>query len=277
MSGHLIGRDELDAPARHFFLSPHYDDIALSCGGTVALLAQAGREATVALIFGDHPDPAVPLTPFARQLHEQWGMDAAEVIAGRRREESAAGAILGTSDRFLPFRDAIYRGERYLNDDELFGVTAPDEASFPAAIIAAAGLGGIPDGATRVYAPLAIGRHVDHQHAGAAGVWLARAGWEVWFYEDLPYALNPGSREDRLATDGDHFAVAALVDVSATWAAKIAAILAYPSQLAVVFGYVGSGSSRAEIDAVMAAYAEQAGDGVRAERYWRLAGDRERS
>ena len=31
---------ELTAPATHLFISPHYDDIALSCGGTAALVSE---------------------------------------------------------------------------------------------------------------------------------------------------------------------------------------------------------------------------------------------
>src|SRR5687768_4772628 len=122
-----IANDALTRPERHVFLSPHYDDIALSCGGTAALLAQFGRQPEVALIFGDHPDPDAPLTAFAQAMHNQWGLDAAQVITGRRAEEATAGRVLGTRAVFLPFRDAIYRGERYLGDDQLFGEPAADE------------------------------------------------------------------------------------------------------------------------------------------------------
>src|SRR5918999_4937053 len=83
-------------PSRHLFLSPHYDDVALSCGGLAALLGRNGRAPEVALLFGAEPDPARPLTPFARWQHENWGLDAAGAIAARRAEEACAAAILGT-------------------------------------------------------------------------------------------------------------------------------------------------------------------------------------
>ena len=201
----MIAPEELTRPDRHIFLSPHYDDIALSCGGTAAVLSAAGRTPEVALIFGDHPDPAQPLTSFAQQLHRQWGMGAAEVISGRRAEERMASVALGTCDRFLPFRDAIYRGERYLSDDDLFGAVKTDEADLADKIIDELRL--CADGAsnTRIYAPLAIGHHVDHQHAYLAGLELIRRGWEVWFYEDLPYGLKPANvdaRREQIAQDG---------------------------------------------------------------------------
>ena len=68
---------ELMKPAKtwHRFLSPHYDDIALSCGGTVALLARSGLAPEIAIVFGDEPDPSQPLTPFAAMQHAEWGLD----------------------------------------------------------------------------------------------------------------------------------------------------------------------------------------------------------
>jgi len=265
-----IAPEELIRPDRHIFLSPHYDDIALSCGGTAAVLSAAGRTPEVALIFGDHPDPAQPLTSFAQQLHKQWGMSAAEVISGRRAEERMASVALGTCDRFLPFRDAIYRGERHLSDEDLFGSVKSDEADLAGKIIDELRL--CADGApnTRIYAPLAIGHHVDHQHAFLAGLELIRRGWEVWFYEDLPYGLrqaNVDARREQIAQDG--LKPGPAVEVGGQWKRKIDAIMAYPSQLSTIFGqYVGVGTSRAAIDEAMTAYARTMGDGVPAERFW---------
>lgn len=270
-SGSNLALDELTAPERHIFLSPHYDDIALSVGGTASLLADAGRAPEVALIFGDHPDPAVPLTSFAELMHRGWGLDTAQVIAGRRAEEAAAAAILGTTEIFLPFRDAIYRGARYTSDDLLFDTPAIDEASLPGEIVEALNLAGDQRATTRLYAPLAIGRHVDHQQVFLAGVSLERAGWDVWLYEDLPYALRRGAREERFATAGVKLSQRAIVVVTPAWEKKIAAILAYPSQLATVFSYVNSGSSPEEIETIMRAYAREAGAGVEGERYWQLS------
>lgn len=265
--------DELIRPERHLFLSPHYDDIALSCGGTAATLSRHGRRPEIALIFGDRPDPSQPLTAFARQLHDEWKLSAEEVIGARRREEAAATAAMGADERVLPFHDAIYRGERYLNDEQLFGPPHADETDLGARIAAAAGLGGEPDagGSVRVYAPLAVGQHIDHQHAFNAGSALAARGWDVWFYEDLPYSLFPGRKDGRIAALGAAIEPGPAVDISETWETKIDAILAYPSQLTVIFRvYVDVGTSRAQIDGAMSAYARNAGDGVRAEQFWRI-------
>ena len=264
----------LAGPSRHRFLSPHYDDIALSCGGTVALFARAGLAPEIVVLFGDQPDPSLPLSPFAQNLHARWGLAAGEVIAARRREEAAAAAALGATSRGLPFLDAIYRGRHYQSDDQLFGPPASTEASLPASVASALALDTPPDPHLRLYAPLAVGGHVDHRHAFAVALGLARGGWDVLFYEDLPYALRPGALDARLAAlPPGLLAPAATVDVTATWDAKLTAILAYPSQLAAVFALSGARSTPAEIDDVMRAHALAVGAGALSERLWRLAAD----
>ena len=263
-----ISNDALALPERHLFLSPHYDDIALSCGGTAARLRQLGRTPEVAIIFGSEPEAELGFTPFAAAMHAGWRMDASEVIARRRAEEAVAAQVLGTDVSFLPFHDAIYRGDRYLNDPELFGDIHVDEAGLPEGIISALDLRGAGTPSVRIYVPLAIGRHVDHQIAFHAGVALQANGWSVWFYEDLPYALKPGLRTERIAGAGIGLEIGALVAVDGTWDAKIDAVMSYPSQLATIFSYVGSGSSRAEVEALLRGYAEEAGNGAAVERFW---------
>lgn len=264
----MLPDDELCRPERHIFVSPHYDDIALSAGGTAARLRQLGRTPHVAIVFGAEPEAGQVFTPFAADMHAGWGMAPDKVIASRRAEEADAAAILGTIPSFLPLHDAIYRGERYLGDPDLFGAVAADEVSLSADLIEALPLATAEKASTRIYVPLGVGWHVDHQIAFRAGLELANDGWEVWFYEDLPYALKPGIRDDRIARAGVRLAVTARVPVASRWEAKIGAIMAYPSQLATIFSYVGAGSTREEIDALMRAYAASAGDGELAERFW---------
>ncbi len=274
MSAESMLPSELTRPTQHLFLSPHYDDIPLSAGATVRLLANHGHAPETLVVFGSEPDREQPLTTFARELHEAWGLSAERVIASRRAEENAAAALLGTRSEVLPFRDAIYRGDLYLSDDDLFGTPAPAEASLPADIIASLPLASLPDSKTRLYAPIGIGNHVDHQTVFRAGADLASRGWDVWFYEDIPYALKPGALESRLNTVAHTTPVqpGAVVPARAAWQQKLDAILCYPSQLETVFrAYVGVGTSREEISNALAAYGRAVGDGKLAERFWRLS------
>lgn len=267
----IVSEATLTAPETHLFISPHYDDIALSCGGTAALVTGSGTDGVIALLFGDHPDPDQSMTQFADHMHQQWGMTAEQVIAGRRAEEAQSSRILGLRDVFLPFKDAIYRGDNYLSDNELFGTPNGSDFALPERIVAALEHEGFKAAGTRVYAPLASGMHVDHQLGFQTGVLLDRAGWETWFYEDLPYSLLEGRLTERLSRAGLALEIAAIVDVAPVWTKKIDAIMAYPSQLTVIFEqYVGAGSSREGIDGVMSAYSKEAGNGRNAERFWRI-------
>ncbi len=257
---------------RHLFLSPHYDDIPLSCGGTVALLSSRGLKPEVALLFGDYPDPEAPLTPFAEHLHREWGFAAEDVIDARRAEEQAAASRIGSRDVYLPFHDAIYRGDVYNSDAAIFGDPDDRDAGLPSAIVAALKTDDARKDETIVYAPLAIGRHVDHQIAYRAGLEMHRAGYRVRFFEDLPYALNEENVTTRMAQLGDSVEKAEAVAIGEVFETKIDAIMDYPSQLAVIFEtYVGVAPTRETISEAMWKHATAAGDGVAVERYWKVA------
>jgi hypothetical protein len=119
-----------------------------------------------------------------------------------------------------------------------------------------------------------VGKHVDHQIVHLAGQALADAGWDVWFYEDIPYALKPMALDARLAEmrPATQLEPVARIPARMAWDQKIDAILRYPSQLETVFQqYVGVGTTREEISQALAAYAARAGDGIEAERFWRLS------
>src|SRR5215213_9032512 len=227
---------QLTRPARHLFLSPHYDDIPLSTGATVRLLADHELAPETLIVFGSEPDRARPLSAFAEAMHERWGLTANEVIASRQAEEAAAADVLGAQTRVLPFRDAIYRGDYYLSNEDLFGAPSSEEESLPAAIAASLELGESPEASTRIYAPLGVGKHVDHQIVHLAARELARRGWDVWFYEDIPYALKPMALDARLAEvrSATRLEPVAHIPAQSTWDQKIDAILRYPSQLETV-------------------------------------------
>ncbi len=273
MSTPLIADDVLAAPVEHLFLSPHYDDIALSAGATVRRLADLGRQPETLIVFGSEPDPDIELSPFASAMHQGWGLATGEVIARRRAEEDHAARAIGATVRLLPFHDAIYRGHNYLSDDDLFSTPAPAEANLPGKIAAALGLPEAPTDAVRIYAPLAVGNHVDHQLVFDAAIGLAATGWEVWLYEDVPYALRDGALQRRLDTIArDHAVhVQGKVLAEAQWDAKLDGILSYPSQLETIFRhYVGVEPTRDGIRNALAAFASEEDEANVGERFWAL-------
>lgn len=260
-----------DPRARAIFLAPHYDDVALSCGGTVAASADAGGlPPLVVTVFGGEPE-GNDLTGFARWQHERWGTAGADTLATRRAEEAAAAALLGCDTRSFPYRDAIYRGAHYLSDHALFGTPHPDDAPLAARI--AADVLAFPEVAgavtpPTVYVPLAVGEHVDHQLVLAAGRIVAGAPGRpvrVLAYEDFPYALLGDALARRLATVAGEVGAAEVVPIARTLARRIGAIEAYRSQLPVIFRHF------ADWRAALEGYARSLGGGHElAERFWPL-------
>lgn len=261
---------------RHVFVSAHFDDVALSCGGTVAMLARAGAAPIIAVAFAAAPLTDAALTDFALAHNTLWGMagDARLSNVGRRGEERDAAALLGASVITLPFADAIYRGDRYQGNEQLFGAVHADDAALPRTIAAAlSGAIGSLIGA-RCYVPMAVGRHVDHQLAFLAGCVLAQTGVDIWCYEDVPYSLRRDALHARRTELDSATGTLRACAVDAVWPVRIDAVMAHRSQLTSAFGFVGVRPTRSAIDAALDRFA-RCGD-VRRERFRALvAADRE--
>lgn len=260
------------------FLSPHFDDIALSCGGMAARLSRAGAKCLGVTVCAAPAPTGEPLSPFALQLHDIWESASSTTVRAindvRREEERQALRLLGIGPVWLDVPDAIYRRgsdgrHPYASEDALFGKVAPEERQILVPRITneirRIAMESGARGRVRVFAPLAIGNHVDHQLV----FWAARSlppRYGVLFYEDYPYAAREGAlqrRFDMLKRVGEW--QPRLVPISEQIGVKIAAITRYRSQLGVLFG-----SSEA-MPKVVRAYSQAVGawGGVPyAERFW---------
>jgi LmbE family N-acetylglucosaminyl deacetylase len=250
------------------YLSPHFDDVALSCGGAIHRTTRTGASVTVLTVCAGSPQPDLPLSPIAAELHSLWG-DPLDVIAARRAEDDAAMGILGVSHTLLGINDCIYRGEperwRYPDGESInSGKLHPADAPLIEAIAAAAARFR-PD---VIHAPLAIGAHVDHELVHVAALHLLAEGWAVRFYEDFPYADPelfgvPGVREATRARLSALQLRPEVVPLSAAdLDARIASISAYRSQLKMIFG------SADAVRELVTAFACEVGGGTPAERVW---------
>jgi LmbE family N-acetylglucosaminyl deacetylase len=217
---------------RALFLQPHFDDAALSVGGTIALAAGRGEHPVVVTVFAGDPPPGDRLGPVARELHRRWGTGDATGPA-RRAEDDAACARLGARPMHLPHGDAIYRDGRYPNGPALTG--ALHQRDRPLVGWLGAELVALWRRTARaaVHLPLAVGRHVDHQLVAAAAEPLERAGAEVARWEDFPYLLREQALGERLAAHPE--LAPRVVDVRATFERRIEAIGCYRSQLSTLF------------------------------------------
>ena len=258
----------------HLFLSPHCDDVALSCGGRASQLAAAGETVRVLTVMsGLAPDD--DLSPFARAHHSRWGRPGDRVAARQLRlaEDACALDALGVQGDYLDWLDAIYRKEGgrrgawlYTSNDTLFAPLHPSERPLAERLAddILAYLG--PERGGIVYAPLAVGSHVDHQLVRHASLLLWQRGLAVRFYEELPYAEEAGRVAAALSEPAGTLWVGEVYRLDErALAARVAAVGCYVSQLVGLFGDATSYPQRVR------AYAEKVGAGAGpAERLWRL-------
>lgn len=169
------------------FLSPHLDDVALSCGGLVWDLAQRGQRVEVWTLFAGLPADT-EYSPFAQQIHTLWGISGQAAFHARREEDLAACAVLGAVPRHFDWLDAIYRqnpatGEPTVEDNVALFSRQPEPALVEeiAAVISVE----LSQGSQLVL-PIGLGGHIDHQAAVQAG---QHSGKAVCFYADYPYVL----------------------------------------------------------------------------------------
>ncbi|MDB4956497.1 MAG: LmbE family protein [Myxococcales bacterium] len=216
--------------AQSLFVQPHYDDIALSCGGVVARAAAAGEHPVVVTVFSEGPDEA-ELTAFARDLHARWGGGP---MPWRMRgdEDERAMAVLGAEWLRLPHHEAIYRG--YDTWPGIMGPPRAEDLDLVATLAHDVEALWRSTANARVYLPLGIGGHVDHQVCYLAGDRLIAAGAIVAFYEDFPYTTVSGRFQARLAQLGQPFSFD-VTEITDWMPQRIEAIRCYASQLSGLF------------------------------------------
>jgi LmbE family N-acetylglucosaminyl deacetylase len=261
---------QLDGDYAHVYLAPHLDDTALSCGGTIAEQTARGERALVLTLCTAAPAPDGPFSDLALEFHREWGLAPQQVVAARLREEQAAVTLLGADSLWAGMLDAIYRHPAaYHGRDTLFGTPAADDPLLPAARAYFAELRERLPAAT-FYAPLGVGSHVDHLLTYEAAQLLGPA---LVHYEDFPYVARPGALELRLAQIGAPLEPA-LVPLGDGLARKVAAVLAYTSQLPELAHSqldrpIADDEAPDLFAAVIADYARRVSGGGPAERLWR--------
>lgn len=183
------------------YLSPHFDDVALSCGGLVWEQVQAGETVDIWTVCAAHPSPG-ELSPFAKALHARWEaeQDAAEQ---RRLEDIISCLCLGANSRHLNLLDCIYRrhpqtGEfLYTSEAALNGPLHPGDE--PLIALLQEQIKPLIKNDMALVSPLALGNHVDHQLTHAA---LVSLGCTSWYYQDYPYVLHCREQVAKLEAGG---------------------------------------------------------------------------
>jgi len=122
---------------QHIFLSPHFDDAALSCAGTLLRHHSQGQGVLVVTICSATPSPDAPLNQLAQEFHASWHLPHDQVVATRLAEDAAAMSCLDADYFYLDRLDAIYRMPGYDRREILFGATPFADDPLPGQIVQA--------------------------------------------------------------------------------------------------------------------------------------------
>ncbi len=222
--------------ATHLFVSPHLDDAALACGGTIAAVTRTGQQAIILTVFAGR-DRHRTLTPRAARYHAKCGMAD---FWTRRWEDVAACTTLGAGQVHLEFPEVLYRRDRHGRPrvhtrDDLFSSLTDDDHLVLTEVTNALVRWLARLRPTAVYGPAGFGGHVDHALTSAAIQQVAAQPGDgshmpLALYEEMPYAVWPDSDRTyaRLRSD----ATPKVREVTREdWQRKLAAIGAYRSQL----------------------------------------------
>jgi LmbE family N-acetylglucosaminyl deacetylase len=180
--------------------------------------------------------------------------------------------LLGADAVHLDYLDAVYRagpdGEWLYADEEALW-----QKVHPADPLAKDGIQNLASrleallptpAQDLVYAPLCVGQHVDHQIVHAAAREVQARGYRMAFYEDYPYAMEPGATEFALAAAGaEEWQVDPVSLAPENLAAKVSALNYYRSQMYVLFGGIENMPNR-----VWAFAASHSPGASLAERLW---------
>ncbi len=200
------------------YLSPHFDDAVLSCGGNIH--RRVGRGERVVVVTVCAAPPPNDLSPFAQSLHERWSQQGE---FDRAQEDRDALKRLGAECIHLNYHDCIYRRAEgrwlYESEESLWGEVSPlemylvDELAETFNEVAPLKLD------AEVWSPFAIGDHVDHKLVKlTASAWGKKAKWRLRYYADYPYAESVVGGIEIPLSDSDR-------------QAKIESIRCYSSQL----------------------------------------------
>jgi LmbE family N-acetylglucosaminyl deacetylase len=203
---------------------------------------------------------------------------AGDLMAKRRLEDERFALFAEASVVFLDLPDAVFRG--YEGDDQLLDAPRDDDQA-PYDILRREIARLEPQ---KLYLPLGVGNHVDHQLCREVGVGLLAEGrrWVmpgpeyagiVTFYEDFPYAwwndfgrleeLPPGVFDDLPQGVG---IAAEYADIGDQLEHKITGISIYESQMERLFG--GTKDMARQVRAYGRKVALLGGGSGAAERYW---------
>lgn len=156
------------------FISPHLDDVVLSCAGALQRVVAGGNKPMIVTVFSEGNGHAL-----------------------RRNEDARAAAHLGAQVAWLEFLDAPDRSSSYRDFESLIFGRDPVDETLPREIAEKVRELMAARQVDTIYAPLGVGTHIDHRLCFEA-VRRLESGPRVCYYEERPYCYAAGSVELRL-------------------------------------------------------------------------------
>ena len=190
-----------DAGSAVLFVSPHLDDAVLSCGALLSHLAGT-CPVTVLTVFSAAAQPAKSGLAARKTLRSLGIADADAHYEERRAEDIEVLKEAGASWVHLGLTDALYRrvGHSAKNPagtgraayptyrfDAARGRVAPSDAGLSAEVGDMIREAAAASGATIVFGPLGVGRHVDHLITRNA---VEASEVNAVYYSDFPYSIS---------------------------------------------------------------------------------------
>ena len=251
----------------HVIISPHFDDGVFSCGGTASQLTAAGHSVLVITMMGGLFDGELPDTPILADLHRRW-QAGQEPLRQRQIEDGRASRALGVDYMHVPLPDCVYRmaGDLalYPSEESLFGDVHP--ADYAPRLLKGIQIPEL-ETAARVYLPLGVGHHVDHQIVRDWGMTQMRDAPDksaLRFYVEFPYSKADRSTELALGAIDLPLEPADVVLCDDEMSVKLKAIACYESQISTFWEHLGA----MEADVRRAFTDRQTGSYI--ERFWKI-------
>lgn len=211
------------------FISPHLDDVAFSCGGTLVKLLRANWRVCLCTVFtASVPNPGE--FALACQLDKNLAPEV-DYMKLRRDEDREFARAAGLGELIhLPHREAPHRN--YNSPAELFAGVHQRDVVWRDVAPELRSLAGRTS-ASIVFAPQGLGNHADHLQVIRAVLAAGLAPNTLW-YRDTPYAIRePHAAPSPLLSKGLRRVA---VRIDETLETKSDACGAYTTQVPFQFG-----------------------------------------
>ena len=251
------------------------DDAILSCGGVMHRLSEQGERVIIVTAMAGEPQGTEVDSPVLQAIRAQW-KDGENIFAARRTEDAQAAQQLGAQIYHLAFTECAFRSTMcgtgdwislYPQYDSPFQeINEADDARITLLQTR------LPfEAVTVIYAPMCVDDHVDHRLVRDWALVLtgSQDAPALRFYEEFPHSRSKAALQRTQNFYRRQLPALTMEQALVTLneddvAAKLRAMHCYHSHLNVVW------NDAAEMDRITREYMLTLGNGMPAERYWRV-------